>query len=158
MAGSTAAAPFRVLLVEDNPGDAGWVEMALAGPGFQLSWSRSFGAAASALADGSFDAILLDLGLPDCSRKHTFRNLRDLAPATPVLTLTTFRDERESVSVLGEGAMEYLLKGESLIDSLPAAIHTAVERHRETPLLVNETVGQRRYIRAVESEAAGLPS
>jgi DNA-binding NarL/FixJ family response regulator len=107
--------------------------------GFDLDWARSLAAAERLLAGAASDAILpdailLDLGLPDSPRKQTFASVKALAPAAPVLVLATFDDERESASVLEQGAAEYLVKGESLVDCLPAAIRGAIERQQAAPL------------------------
>jgi len=58
----------RVLLVEDNPGDARLIQESLAdtdGGPFDLEFADRLASAVSRLEDGGIDAVLLDLGLPD---------------------------------------------------------------------------------------------
>jgi len=61
-------APIRVLLIEDNPGDAGLVRAMLAeslGARFIVEWVQSLQTGRTRLGLGEIDIVLLDLSLPD---------------------------------------------------------------------------------------------
>ncbi len=71
--------PIRVLLIEDNPGDARLIREMLADVGgaaaFQLDWVERLSIGIERLADGGVDVILLDLALPDSGAEDTFTKI-----------------------------------------------------------------------------------
>ena len=97
----TAALPsirlpvFRVLLVEDNPGDADLVRDALAGASDQIEIAHvdSLAKARERLAAGSVDVVLLDLSLPDATDLQGVERLHGAAPEIPIVVLTGHHDE-----------------------------------------------------------------
>jgi DNA-binding response OmpR family regulator len=56
-----------------------------------------------------YDAVILDLGLPDADGLHVLRQLREVS-AVPVLILTARSDERSIVRGLRGGADDYMIK------------------------------------------------
>ena len=126
-----AAEPMRVLLVEDDDGDALIVEeeLELAGAHVQLARARTLAEAAGpGLA--SFDCVLLDLNLPDAQGLDGLRDLRTLAPGLAVLVLTGLDDERRGVEAVAAGAQDYLVKGSTSGVLLVRSLRYAVERRR----------------------------
>jgi serine phosphatase RsbU (regulator of sigma subunit) len=123
--------PLRVLLVEDDEGDALLVEEQLAawGGSVRLARARSL-AEAESLALGEVDCALLDLNLPDASGLDALRRLRGVADGPPILVLTGFDDARRGVEAVGAGAHDYLLKGRVDGQLLMRSIRYAVERRR----------------------------
>ena len=125
----------RVLLVEDNPGDARLVEEML-----NESDEASFPIqrAASVLdtlqvLDARKDRpeiILLDLGLPDEQGLQTLRRVAPAAEGVPVVVLTGLRDEETGDAAVREGAQDYLYKEQLDGDRLRRVIRHAIERHR----------------------------
>ncbi len=77
-----------------------------------------------------FDAVLLDLGLPDSSGIETFRKIQSQAPNLPVVVLTGYADEKIAAEALSLGAQDYLLKGEIESGLLLRSIRYAIERKR----------------------------
>jgi CheY-like chemotaxis protein len=78
---------IRVLLVEDNPGDADLVRERLesAGPeSFSVVWIETLAEALAQLSQDQFDVILLDLSLTDSQGLETFRSIHDQAPQMPI--------------------------------------------------------------------------
>ena len=78
---------LRILLVEDNPGDAELLQESLAGAGATLEVVHvtSLEQAAWRLEQGTpVDAILLDLGLPDSSGLATLERAGQAAPHLPI--------------------------------------------------------------------------
>ncbi|MDX2154788.1 MAG: diguanylate cyclase [Bryobacteraceae bacterium] len=82
------------------------------------------------LQEDTFDAILLNLALPDSTGLHTFLRLRAESPATPIVVLANAEDEALAVSAVREGAQDYLIKSELDCAPLARALRGAIERHR----------------------------
>jgi serine phosphatase RsbU (regulator of sigma subunit) len=124
-------APMRVLLVEDDDGDALIVEdeLELAGARITLQRVRTLAEAAAAPLD-RFDCALLDLNLPDAEGLEGLLRLRALAPSLAVLVLTGFDDERRGIEAVSAGAQDYLVKGAVSGVLLARALRYAVERRR----------------------------
>ena len=88
--------PIRVLLIEDNEGDADLVREGLDGESsvhFHVDWVTTLEAGRERLAQGKTDLVLLDLSLPDSHGMDTFRTIRSLAPQLPVVILTGLDDK-----------------------------------------------------------------
>ena len=140
---------IRVLLVEDNAGDARLVREHLAdAPGaqrFALEDSPTLAAAAAAFARTPPDVALLDLSLPDSFGLETLARWQALAPALPVIVLTGSDDEAMAVAAVREGAQDYLVKGRIDGNLLSQAIRYAIERKRgqEALRLVNDDLERR---------------
>jgi DNA-binding response OmpR family regulator/HPt (histidine-containing phosphotransfer) domain-containing protein len=104
----------RVLVVEDNPGDAKLVEWALAhepGGGFSAAHAGRVAAAVEQVAKGDVGAVLLDLGLPDSRGMDGLRRVRAAAPKVPVIVLTGSEDPALVRQALLAGAQDYQIKG-----------------------------------------------
>lgn len=124
---------IRVLLVEDNLGDARLVQEYLSEAGvaaFSLRTVERLSAALAHLAENPIDVILLDLGLPDSHGIETLKRVRAQAPTVPVIVVTGFDDREMGVEALGNGAQDYLVK--SRVDGylLGRAIVRQLERAR----------------------------
>ncbi len=125
--------PYKVLLVEDNPGDARLVEIALSEPGpihFRLERVGLLSAALRRLEKEEFDVVLLDLSLPDSQGLETVAAVRKQSPLVPVVVLTGLDDEQSSVEALRIGAQDYLVKGTATGETLRRTIRYAVERRK----------------------------
>jgi len=86
---------LRLLLVEDSPAEARLLEAVLfelAGP-FELVCAECLGEAECELGRGVFDAVLLDLTLPDSRGLPTLNRINAAAPHLPILILTGLDDE-----------------------------------------------------------------
>ena len=140
--------PLRVLLVEDNPGDADLLLYQLPVDGSlpcEVSCANRLSEALALLAGERFDIVLLDLGLPDSSGLETFRSLRHLAARLPIIVLTGNSDERVGLEAIREGAQDYLVKGHVDSNLLARSIKYSVERRRvENALLeLNDSLEER---------------
>jgi signal transduction histidine kinase len=122
----------QILLVEDNPGDARLLREALRDvqSNFEITHVGRFGDARERLAAGTFDAILLDLGLPDADGLEMVDSLAGEAPLVPVVVLTGRNDERLAVDAVRAGAEDYLVKGQVDGQLLVRSVRYAIERHR----------------------------
>ncbi|HEY1189671.1 MAG TPA: PAS domain S-box protein, partial [Gemmata sp.] len=120
---------LRVLLVEDNAGDAELVREALEG----VARPRPVVLHATTLAGARHapcDVMLLDLNLPDSHGLDTLRRARAAGPATPIVVLTGHGDDAVALAALREGAEDYLVKGCLDGPTMYRAIRYAVERNR----------------------------
>src|SRR5690349_15043323 len=101
---------MRILLVEDDAVLCGVVERSLAETGHRVDVARSAGDAAHLWHVQSFDAVLLDLNLPDGSGLAVLREARARGDRTPVLVLTARNRTDERIAGLDAGADDYLGK------------------------------------------------
>src|ERR1700730_3233288 len=125
----------RVLLVEDNAGDARLVRESLNDglPGqFTVTVAESLKLVLETLraVPDDVDVVLLDLSLPDSQGLETFRAVHALAPAVPILVLSGMNDESVALKAVNEGAQDFLRKDRVDSELLPRAIRYAMERHR----------------------------
>lgn len=77
-----------------------------------------------------FDAVLLDLALPDCRGIESFRRLAAAAPQMPIIVLSGSDDEELANLTVQEGAQDYLAKSDLSGRVLVRAIAHAIERKR----------------------------
>ena len=101
---------MRVLLVEDDVMIGESLREALRGQGFAADWVRDGRAADAALSTERFDAVLLDLGLPQRSGLDVLKALRARGDATPVIVVTARDALADKVAGLDSGADDYLVK------------------------------------------------
>jgi len=107
---ATEAGGGQVLLVEDDDGIATPLTVALRRDGHQVRRVATGGDALAAVAAGSPDAVLLDLGLPDLDGVEVCRRLRAAHPTLPILVLTARATEVDIVVGLDAGADDYVTK------------------------------------------------
>lgn len=127
--------PIKVLLVEDNPGDARLIAESLPSSRFELRTCDRLADLRQALAAGPVDIILLDLGLPDGQGLDSFHAAARLAPGIPIVVLSGLSDEDVAVNAVREGAQDYLVKGRLDDDPLPRIVRHTVERRRSDEAL-----------------------
>ncbi len=124
---------IRVLLVEDNPADVRLVRelMADAGAGnFQLTHVEKLGEARALLIRDPFDAVLLDLVLPDARELEALSQISEISPQMPVVVMSGVGDEALALKALQRGAQDYLIKGNGDGELLARSLRYAIERHR----------------------------
>jgi DNA-binding response OmpR family regulator len=124
---------LRILVVEDNPLDIAIVEDALAGPGsarFAISTVDTLEQAVDMVCRESFEAVLLDLGLPDSQGLDTFLGLHSNVPDLPVVVVSGLDDESLAVEAVRQGAQDYLVKGQMNAALLSRSLVHAIERQR----------------------------
>lgn len=122
---------FRILLVEDNPGDALLIDDMLTeclDHTFTLQVVERLAVGRQQLQNETFDVVLLDLSLPDSQGLETFLQVQQVAPDMPVVVLTGFDDDSVSLEAVSLGAQDYLVKGQFDCVLLVRAITYAIER------------------------------
>jgi DNA-binding response OmpR family regulator len=131
---STPANTLKVLLIEDNPGDARLIRESLTesrevrGSSFNLEYADRLSVGLARLAEGGIDAILLDLSLPDSHGLDTLSKMYVQAPGVPILVLTGLDDETIGLEAVQNGAQDYLVKGQIDGQLLARSIRYAIER------------------------------
>jgi len=127
---------MRLLLVEDDPMIGAGVQRGLKQDGHTVDWVRDGAAAELAVADGVYEVILLDLGLPRKSGLELLAGLRRKSVATPVLVITARDSVADRVKGLDAGADDYLVKPFDL-DELSARIRALTRRQggRASPVI-----------------------
>jgi PAS domain S-box-containing protein len=131
----------HVLLVEDDPGDAGLIRDALRENRFErfdVSWVRTMAEAASFFSASTIHVVLLDLNLQDSEGQDTVMAGLDMAGEVPVVVLTGNDDLDLARRVMDMGAQDYLLKGALDADSLGRALRHALSRKRVEVDLVRQ--------------------
>lgn len=124
---------LKILLIEDNPGDARLIEEMLAdsqGALFELTNVVRLTTGLARLATEQFDVCLLDLTLPDSEGLDTFIKLYAKAPYLPIVVLSGFNDDFIAAQTMREGAQDYLVKGHVDGQLLIRSLYYAMERQR----------------------------
>src|SRR3990170_2382832 len=125
----------KLLLVEDNPGDAGLVKAALGeistpDDEFQSVHAVRLSEAFEYAAETSFDLILLDLSLPDAKGLDTVTRMTAAAPSVPIVVMTGMNDQSVAIEAMRMGAQDYVVKGQVDEATLGRTIRYAIERKK----------------------------
>jgi predicted heme/steroid binding protein/ActR/RegA family two-component response regulator/uncharacterized membrane protein len=122
----------RILLIEDNPGDARLIQDMLSesrAAEFSVEWKQTLNDGLEALAANPPDAVLLDLGLPDSpQRSVSFTRVQATGPNVPIVILTGLDDETFAVTTVRRGAQDYLVKGRIDAGTLVRTIRYGIAR------------------------------
>jgi two-component system cell cycle response regulator CtrA len=119
--------PMRLLLIEDDRAMARAVQLMLDEAGFEHETATTGEAALEFARTYEFDAILLDLTLPDLHGHEVLKRLRLLRVNTPVLILSGDSDTTTKVTGFGAGADDYVTKPFDKAELL-ARLHALVRR------------------------------
>ena len=124
---------LRVLLIEDNPGDALLTQETLNdadGSGFDVTHVTILQDGLRLLYEEVFDAVLLDLSLPDAHGMDTVTQVRCGLPSIPFVVLSGNDDSALALEAVESGAQDYLVKGQIEPNLLARSIRYAVQRKR----------------------------
>lgn len=152
-----------VLLVEDDPGDAGLVSYALReerSPTFTVVHCPTLGSAIEKLkGDRVFDVVLLDLSLPDSFGLETVTRMLEVAPRLPIVIMTGHDDPLFAATALETGAQDYLVKSDAPSRTVSRAIRYAITRKNaelERQDLAERIVAQQRILMQEVSAARSM--
>ena len=121
---------IKILLVEDNPGDARSIrEMLneLDDNQYEIFHTTRLDNGLKILVKDNFDLILLDLSLPDSDGMETFNIMKYNADDIPIIVLTGLKEDIFAVSAVGRGAQDYLVKDEINSKLLATSINKAMK-------------------------------
>ncbi len=118
---------MRLLIVEDNERLAGLIAEGLGRRGFICDIAPDLATAEDSLAGAEFDAIILDLGLPDGDGLAWLQHQRALRQLVPALMLTARGGLEDRIAGLDAGADDYLVKPVD-IEELAARIRALLRR------------------------------
>src|SRR2546423_1733847 len=103
---------IRLLLIEDNPADVALIQRYLSNVDdvrFVTEVTDSLATGLGRLAERDFDAVLLDLFLPDGEGLETFDQVARAAPLMPILILTGLNDRKVGAQAVRKGAQDFLV-------------------------------------------------
>ena len=127
------AGAYRLLLVEDSPADADLVRDLLeesGEPAFEFTRVERLAAALRSLQQEAFDAVLLDLGLPDSQGLATLRRFQEETGPLAVIVLTGQEDAELGTRAIQLGAQDFLPKAELTPALIGRTLRYAIERQR----------------------------
>jgi len=119
---------MRILLVEDERKVAQFIEKGLAEAAYTPVVARNCAEARDRMSEGAFDAVVLDLGLPDGDGLDLLKQWRSAGNNEPVLILSARDAVLDRVRGLNVGADDYLPKPFSF-DELLARLRSLLRRH-----------------------------
>src|SRR5690606_22145510 len=112
----------------DDLAYAGLIQAELQNSGIDLFTTGTFAGARAALQARQFDAVLLDLDLPDSTGVQTVERMHEADVTMPVVVLTSNGDEGLSALSMRRGAQDYLLKSDVDARVLTRSLRYARER------------------------------
>jgi len=118
---------MKILLVEDNRELSSWLTKLLAKSGFAVEQAFTGKEAFHFLLTQSYDAILLDLMLPDMNGQSVLKNLRSVQNDVPVLIISALDARGDIIENLNLGADDYLAKPFDILE-LEARLRSLLRR------------------------------
>jgi len=121
----------KILLIEDNPGDARLVEILLEESDFhecEIVNKTTLGDGIEALNQSDFAAVLLDLTLPDSKGFETLEQLIEAKPDVNVIVMTGLAAKEIGIRAVQVGAQDFLVKGEFDANQLAKTLRYSIER------------------------------
>ncbi len=144
----------RILIVEDEPGMASFLDKGLGSRGYATKLVAD-GATATAIAsDEDFDLVILDLGLPDVDGFSVLRELRRRGERMPVIILTARDDLTDKVEGLDAGSDDYVTKPFKL-DELLARVRVQLRDERAGEPVILEAGGVTLDVRTRKAMVGG---
>jgi DNA-binding response OmpR family regulator len=101
---------YRILIAEDEPRIAAFVEKGLRANGFTPTLSADANEAIALALGGDFDLLILDLGLPGKDGLEVLAELRGQGEQLPIIILSARDDIQDKVTGFESGADDYLTK------------------------------------------------
>ncbi|HYZ86531.1 MAG TPA: PAS domain S-box protein [Bryobacteraceae bacterium] len=143
---------FRVLLVEDNPGDARLLRETIRETNdlsVDLIHEDTLQRGLDRIGSDRFDVIMLDLSLPDEEGLETVVRTHAAAPKIPIIVLTGHDDADLASRAVRAGAQDYLVKGQVSHQLLTRSMRYASERKKAT----DQLQGSELYFRSLIENA-----
>ncbi len=124
--------PIRLLVVEDNHHDFGLLrdQLGQVRSSFILVQATRLSDALRHLENETFDAVVLDLNLPDSSGLETYLTVRAQARNVPIVVLSHQADAQLTRRALESGAQDFLDKAQVTADLLEHSVRQAIARQQ----------------------------
>ncbi|TVM16574.1 two-component system response regulator [Oceanidesulfovibrio indonesiensis] len=100
----------NILIVDDDPGHRSMLETLLGGWGFDIASAGDGAEAVEKVAQGPYDAILMDVRMAGMDGLTALKKIMELNSAIPVVIMTAYGSVDTAVQALKSGAYDYLLK------------------------------------------------
>lgn len=139
----------KILLVEDNPGDARLILIYLnkdLKQNYDVVVARTLSASLKLLEDSDFDIVIMDLALPDSQGMDTFQQIHEARPDLPIIVLTVLDDKQKAAEAIQSGAQDYLVKGNLQPEVISRAISYSIERKRAERRIRREQEKTQHYL------------
>ena len=144
----------RVLIVEDEPGMASFIDKGLGSRGYATKVCADGSTATAIASDADFDLVILDLGLPDVDGLSVLREIRRRGERMPVIVLTARDDLTDKVEGLDAGASDYVTKPFKL-EELLARVRVQLRDERSAEPTVLEAGGITLDVRTRKAMVSG---
>ena len=134
---TSAAAPIRVLVVDDEPAIRRFLRTSLTAQGYQVTEAEDARGTLEALRREPPQILVLDLGLPDTDGFEVIRRIRGAGSTLPIIVLSSRADETGKVQALDLGADDYVTKPfgvDELLARLRAALRHRLQQQGERPV------------------------
>ena len=159
--GEPLEADLRVLVIEDEPNFTRLLEDVLSSqtdPRFEFVSAATLTDGLHRLSEADFDAVVLDLGLPDSQGIATVVAVRGRFPLLPIIVLSATSDDTTVRDAMQAGAKDFIIKDRALAHLLPRSIRFAVHHHRTEERLRESEAGYRSlFENAVVGMSQALP-
>lgn len=130
----------RILYIEDDPADVLLLKRSVENSGgnnFLVDSIGNLNDAHHALQSTSYDAVLLDLSLPDSNNLKAIESLSNSSSEAAIIVLTGTNCTDNALMALRHGAQDYLVKGRCNSDTICRTIRHAIERKQSELALWN---------------------
>ena len=144
----------KILLIEDNPGDARLVEIILSESDFdnyEIINKQSLSEGIEVHRQNDFAVVLLDLSLPDSRGFETLEKFIEVQPHANIIVMTGLSDKALGLNAVKAGAQDFLMKGGFDPDLLAKTLRYAIERKN-----VLRTLDESQRARKVAEESARM--
>ncbi|MEI8345610.1 MAG: GGDEF domain-containing response regulator [Candidatus Omnitrophota bacterium] len=134
---------FKILMIEDDENYVTILRERLSEVGeqsFIVTHASDLEIGLNQIKEGRFDAILLDLSLPDNRGLEGLGRIREKAADLPIVVLTGLDNQKMGVEALRSGAQDYLVKGDATSREIAKSIRYAIERQQMQTALKNESL------------------
>jgi DNA-binding response OmpR family regulator len=146
--GTEVDALFSLLIIEDDPIDAHSVRRLLGkgGLGQHVDSASSMEQGKQKIRNTRYDAVILDLGLPDSQGIDGIIDFQATAPELPIIVLTGIQDDKTALRSIGIGAEDFIDKNFVTEEWLSRSIRFAIERHRRKQQVFGDIASLRRSL------------
>ena len=124
---------FRILLIDDEPAQITSIKSYLKRRNYSVLTASSGEEGISYIDNGNIDLVFTDFRMPDMNGLEVVQNIKKLNPEIPVVVITAFSDTKDAVTVMKEGAFDYLSKPIDLEE-----LELLVNKAKEHQYLVSE--------------------